>query len=58
MFVKLRHKLENYYIEKNTLSVRSKATQLPRLIGENAEYEQTISQLLQGGIEIWFHILS
>ena len=58
MFVKLRHKLENYYIEKNTLSVRSEATQLPRLIGENAEYEQTISQLLQGGIEIWFHILS
>ena len=52
--MKLRYKLDNYYIEKKkTPSVRSKATQLTRLIGRDAEYEQKISQLSQGGTEIW-----
>ena len=41
--MKLRYKLDNYYIEKKTPSVRSKATQLTRLIGRDAEYEQKIS---------------
>ena len=56
--MKLRYKLENYYIEKKTPSVRSKATQLTRLIGRDAEYEQKISQLSQGGTEIWLDILT
>ena len=57
--MKLRYKLDNYYIEKKkTPSVRSKATQLTRLIGRDAEYEQKISQLSQGGTEIWLDILT
>ena len=56
--MKLRYKLDNYYIEKKTPSVRSKATQLTRLIGRDAEYEQKISQVSQFGIEIWFDVLS
>ena len=52
--MKLRHKLDNCYIE----SVRSKATQFTRLIGRDAEYEQKISQLSQGGTEIWLDILT
>ena len=39
-------------------SVRSKATQLTRLIRKAAKYEQKISQLSQGGTEIWFDILT
>ena len=56
----------NYYIEKIFSALKKytigafspKATQLTRSIGKNAEYEQKITQVSQGGTEIWFDILT
>ena len=53
--------VENVFsaLKKYTISAfSSKATQLTRFIGKDAEYEQKISQLSQFGIEIWFDVLS
>ena len=36
----------------------SKATQLTLSIRKDAEYEQKITQVSQGGAEIWFDILT
>ena len=56
----------NYYVEnvfsalkKYTISAfSSKATQLTLSIRKDAEYEQKITQVSQGGAEIWFDILT
>ena len=56
----------NYYVEnvfsavkKYTISaLSSKATQLTRSIRKDAEYEQKITQVSQGGAEIWLDILT
>ena len=57
----------NYYVEnvfsalkKYTISAfSSKATQLTRSIRKDAEYENMkITQVSQGGAEIWFDILT
>ena len=56
----------NYYVEnvfsavkKYTISaLSSKATQLTRSIRKDAEDEQKITQVSQGGAEIWLDILT
>ena len=46
-------------MKKYTISAfSSKATQLTCWIRKDAEYEQKITQVSQGGAEIWFDILT
>jgi len=56
----------NYYVENVFSALKkyamsafsSKATQLTRSIRKDAEYEQKITQVSEGGAEIWFDILT
>ena len=57
----IKYYIENVFsaVKKYTISAfTSKATQLTRSIGKNAEYEQKITQVSQVGTEIWFGILT